>query len=102
MRGMTQNYLDTLVGFPDRSGDVRLVQYETGSRKPKADLTAALAHALDVSPHCQTYQADRLIALGLLNSAIKSMSIGSVSGSQTQRYIQTNDLGKLFCEIALQ
>lgn len=51
---------------------------------------------------CQTYQADRLIALGLLDSAMKSMSIGSVSGSQTQRYIQVNNLGKLFCEIALQ
>lgn len=49
---------------------------------------------------CQTYQADRLIALGLLDSAMKSMSIGSVSGSQTQRYIQVNNLGKLFCEIA--
>lgn len=51
---------------------------------------------------CQTYQADRLIALGLLDSAMKSMSIGPVSGSQTQRYIQVNNLGKLFCEIALQ
>jgi hypothetical protein len=51
---------------------------------------------------CQTYKADRLIALGLLDSAMKSMSIGSVSGSQTQRYIQVNNLGKLFCEIALQ
>lgn len=51
---------------------------------------------------CQAYQADRLIALGLLDSAMKSMSIGSMSGSQTQRYIQVNSLGKLFCEIALK
>jgi len=29
---------------------VRLAQYETGSRKPKAELTAALAQALDVAP----------------------------------------------------
>lgn len=50
MRGMTQKYLGTLVGFPEKSADVRLAQYETGSRKPKADLTAALAQALDVSP----------------------------------------------------
>ena len=47
---MTQKYLGTLVGFPDKSADVRLAQYETGSRKPKADLTAALAQVLDVSP----------------------------------------------------
>lgn len=50
MRGMTQKYLGTSVGFPERSADVRLAQYETGSRKPKADLTAALAQVLDVSP----------------------------------------------------
>ena len=37
--------------FPERSADVRLAQYETGTRKPKADLTAALAQALDVSPY---------------------------------------------------
>ena len=48
LRGMTQKYLGTAVGFPERSADVRLAQYETGSRKPKADLTAALAQALDV------------------------------------------------------
>lgn len=50
LRGMTQKYLGTALGFPERSADVRLAQYETGSRKPKADLTAALAQVLDVSP----------------------------------------------------
>ena len=50
MRGMTQKYLGMLVGFPERSADVRLAQYETSSRKPKAELTAALAQALDVAP----------------------------------------------------
>ena len=50
LRGMTQKYLGTAVGFPERSADVRLAQYETGSRKPKADLTASLAQVLDVSP----------------------------------------------------
>ena len=43
LRGMTQKYLGTIVGFPERSADVRLAQYETGTRKPKAELTAALA-----------------------------------------------------------
>ena len=50
MRGMTQKYLGMLVGFPEGSADVRLAQYETGSRKPKAELTASLAQALDVAP----------------------------------------------------
>lgn len=36
--------------FVERSADVRMAQYKTGSRSPKADLTAQLTHALDVSP----------------------------------------------------
>lgn len=50
LRGMTQKYLGTAVGFPEKSADVRLAQYETGTRTPKADLTAELAKVLDVSP----------------------------------------------------
>ena len=50
MRGMTQKYLGQLMGFPEKSADVRLAQYETGTRTPKVDLTNSLANALDVSP----------------------------------------------------
>ena len=50
LRGMTQKYLGTQVGFPEKSADVRLAQYETGTRTPKADMTAALANILNVSP----------------------------------------------------
>lgn len=49
-RGMTMKYLGQALGFPEKSADVRLAQYETGTRTPKADLTAALAQALDVAP----------------------------------------------------
>ena len=49
-RGMTQKYLGQKIGFPERSADVRMAQYEVGSRKPKEDVTNALAEALDVSP----------------------------------------------------
>ena len=50
LRGMTQKFLGMAVGFPEKSADVRLAQYETGTRTPKADLTAELAKVLDVSP----------------------------------------------------
>lgn len=50
LRGMTQKYLGMAVGFPERTADVRMAQYESGTRTPKADLTSALAHVLDVSP----------------------------------------------------
>ena len=50
LRGMTQKYLGTLVGFPEKTADIRMAQYEAGTRTPKEDLTKALAGALDVSP----------------------------------------------------
>ena len=51
LRGMTQKYLGQVVGFPEKTADVRMAQYESGTRTPKADLTKSLADALDVSPH---------------------------------------------------
>lgn len=51
LRGMTQKYLGQVVGFPEKTADVRIAQYESGTRTPKADLTKSLADALDVSPH---------------------------------------------------
>ena len=50
LRGMTQKYLGTLVGFPEKTADIRLAQYEAGTRTPKDDLTKAFANALEVSP----------------------------------------------------
>ena len=50
---------------------------------------------------CLSYKVDRLIALGLLDSATKSIVIGNSTGSQTQRYIQVNELGKLYCQLSL-
>lgn len=50
LRGMTQKYLGTLVGFPEKTADIRMAQYEAGTRTPKEDLTNALAGVLEVSP----------------------------------------------------
>ena len=50
LRGMTQKYLGTLVGFPEKTADIRMAQYEAGTRTPKESLTKALASALEVSP----------------------------------------------------
>ena len=49
LRGITQKQLGMIIGFPEKSADVRIAQYENGSRKPKEDVTSALATALDVS-----------------------------------------------------
>ena len=50
LRGMTQKSLGMSVGFSEKNADVRVAQYESGLRNPKADLTAQMADALDVSP----------------------------------------------------
>lgn len=50
LRGMTQKWLGQAVGFPQKTADVRMAQYESGSRTPKEDLVKALANVLEVSP----------------------------------------------------
>ena len=50
LRGMTQKYLGQAVGFPEKTADIRMAEYESGSRTPKAELTENLAGVLGVSP----------------------------------------------------
>lgn len=50
LRGMTQKWLGATIGFPEKTADIRMAQYESGTRTPKADLTNKLASVLDVSP----------------------------------------------------
>jgi transcriptional regulator with XRE-family HTH domain len=47
---MTQKQLGIAIGFRESTADVRIAQYETGTRTPKAEVTATLAHVLGVSP----------------------------------------------------
>lgn len=54
LRGMTQKYLGIQVGFPEKTADIRMAQYESGSRTPKADLTNTLAKVFEVSPQALT------------------------------------------------
>ena len=54
LRGMTQKYLGTVVGFPEKTADIRMAQYESGSRTPKADLTNKLAEVFGVSASALT------------------------------------------------
>lgn len=49
---------------------------------------------------CLTYQADRLISLGLINTAMKSISISNINtSSKTEKYISINEFGRLLCII---
>ena len=84
MRGMTQKYLGMLMGFPERSADVRMAQYETGSRTPKADLTRALAAAFEVSPDALTVP-DIDTNIGLMHTLfaledLRGLTVGKLDG----------------------
>ncbi|MDL2289518.1 helix-turn-helix domain-containing protein [Clostridia bacterium OttesenSCG-928-F22] len=54
LRGMTQKYLGMAIGFTEKTADVRVAQYESGSRTPKEKMIADIAHVLEVSPEALT------------------------------------------------
>ncbi len=84
MKGITQKYLGMVVGFPDRSADVRMAQYETGSRTPKADLTKTLADYFGISTNALTVP-DIDTDIGLMHTLfaledIRGLTIGEFNG----------------------
>ena len=48
-RRLTQRELGSRIGFDDNTADVRIAQYESGTRRPKDDLLKKIAAALNVS-----------------------------------------------------
>ena len=51
MRGLTQKMLGMEIGFPEKSADIRIVQYETGVRTPKQEILNSISNVLEVSPN---------------------------------------------------
>ena len=51
LRGMTQKQLGKLMGYTDDTADIRISQYESGSRKPTGDTIDLFAKALHISPY---------------------------------------------------
>ena len=50
MRGMTQKELGLAVGFDEKSADIRIAQYESGTRTPKEKIITNIANALKINP----------------------------------------------------
>ena len=50
LRKMTQKQLGTAVGFDEKTADIRIAQYESGTRTPKEKLLTDISAALEVSP----------------------------------------------------
>lgn len=83
-RGITQKYLGMEMGFPEGSADVRMAQYETGSRTPKADLTKTLADYFEISDNALTVP-DIDTDIGLMHTLfaledIRGLTIGEIDG----------------------
>lgn len=49
LRGMTQKELGMAIGFDEKTADIRVAQYESGTRTPKANYVESIAKALEVS-----------------------------------------------------
>ena len=49
LRGLTQRELGMKLGFDEKSADVRITQYESGTRTPKSELLSEIADILDVN-----------------------------------------------------
>ena len=84
MKGITQKYLGQVVGFPESYADVRMAQYETGSRTPMADLTKTLAGYFDISTNALTVP-DIDTDIGLMHTLfaledIRGLTIGEIDG----------------------
>lgn len=84
LRGMTQKYLGMAIGFDEKTADVRMAQYESGTRTPKAGLTATLARTLDVSPKALDLP-DIDTDIGLMHTLfaledLRGLQIGEIDG----------------------
>ncbi len=49
-KGLTQKQLGLAIGFDNRTADIRIAQYETGTRKPKEKYIEKLAAIVGVQP----------------------------------------------------
>ena len=49
-KGLTQKDLGVAIGFSEQVAEIRISQYESGSRTPKREILEKMASALDVSP----------------------------------------------------
>ena len=66
-RGFTQKELGMMVGFDEKTADVRIAQYESSTRTPKTDMRNKLAEVLDINPRyffdSHQYAAEDIIFL---------------------------------------
>ena len=83
-KGMKQKELGELLGFLGKTSDVRVAQYETEARTPKADLVKEMAQIFGVSPRAINFpNIDSYLGLMHTLFALEDMygiKIGEIDG----------------------
>jgi len=82
LRGMTQKCLGMAIGFTEKTADVRMAQYESGSRTPKEKMISDLASVLEGSPLALTIP-DIDSNLGLIHTLFALEDIYGLTISET-------------------
>jgi len=84
LRNMTQKWLGMAIGFDEKTADVRMAQYESGTRSPKEKLVGDIATALDVSPRAlDVPEIDSYVGLAHTLFALEDLyglRIGEIEG----------------------
>lgn len=102
LRGMTQKFLGVAMGFPERAADVRMAQYESDTRTPKADSIKLLTYILNVSPHAlDVPDIDSYTGLSLTLVALEDLcglKVGEIDGEVCLRLDKSR--GRTFDEMS--
>ena len=103
LRKLTQTGLGVELGFPKSSAEVRMAQYETGTRTPKENGIKVIADILEVSPLALKVP-DIDSNLGLIHTffALEDMYGVEIKAEDDQLIFQFKDERKLdpsFCQM---
>lgn len=93
--GMTLKYLGMALGFPERSSDIRIAQYENGSREPKEQLTEDMAKVFGISPKALTVP-DIDTDIGLMHTLFtledtRGISVCEIDGENYIKFRKPSD-----------
>ena len=114
LRNMTQKWLGMAIGFDEKTADVRMAQYESGTRSPKENLTSDIANALDVSPRAlDVPEIDSYVGLAHTLFALEDLyglRVGEIDGevclrldkSKGTTYLSMFDIFHAWNEMAIK
>jgi transcriptional regulator with XRE-family HTH domain len=84
LRSVTQKWLGMAIGFDEKTADVRMAQYESGTRSPKENYISDIATALNVSPKAlDLHDIDSYVGLAHTLFALEDiygLHIGEIDG----------------------